>query len=146
MSGLVNEILRKPSAPCFTSADAESAAEAWGCNCGPGALAAILGMTLDAVRPHMGDFERKEYTNPTLMFAALKSAAPGRYATKELRTGGKAGWDWPRWGLCRVQWEGPWTRPGVPMRVRYRHTHWIGSCAFSNENIGIFDINCIENG
>jgi hypothetical protein len=53
--------------------DAEHANDVWGCNCGPGALAAITGLTLDQVRPHMGDFERKRYTNPTLMFAALKS-------------------------------------------------------------------------
>jgi len=57
----------------FTLADADRAADLWGMNCGPGALAAVCGLTLDEVRPHMGDFESKGYTNPTLMFAALKS-------------------------------------------------------------------------
>lgn len=133
-------------APRFTVAELEAANSLWGANCGPGALAAILGMTLEQVRPHLGDFERKGYTNPTLMYAALKSAIPCRYHTKNLRTAGKAPWDWPRYGLCRVQWEGPWTEPGVPMRARYRHTHWIGCAAESNDNIGVFDVNALGEG
>jgi hypothetical protein len=31
-------------------------------NCGPGAIAAICGLTLDDLRPHLGDFEQKRYT------------------------------------------------------------------------------------
>ncbi|MFC3675006.1 hypothetical protein [Ferrovibrio xuzhouensis] len=136
----------QPVAPRFNLADADRAHDEWGANCGPGALAAIMGMTLDEVRPHLVGFDDKHYTNPTMMFGALKSICPGRYATKKLRTAGRAPWDWPRYGLCRVQWEGPWTQPGVPMRARYRYTHWIGSCAANNENIGVFDINCMNNG
>lgn len=132
--------------PRFTLADADRAHDEWGANCGPGALAAITGLTLDEVRPHMGDFEKKGYTNPTLMFDAIKSVCPSRYCTKKLRTAGRAPWDWPRHGLCRVQWEGPWTQPGVPMRARYRYTHWIGAHALNNDNIGVFDINCMNNG
>jgi hypothetical protein len=124
------------TAPRFSIADARRAHEEWGANCGPGALAAIMDMTLDEVRPHMGDFERKHYTNPTLMNAALRSI--GRSWTK-------IGAAWPRYGLVRVQWEGPWTQPGVPMRARYRYTHWVGA-AIVNGQIGVFDINCITNG
>jgi hypothetical protein len=43
-------------------------------------------------------------------------------------------------GLIRVQWGGPWTKPGVPMRVRYRHTHW---AAIRNNNTEVFDINAM---
>jgi len=125
-----------PTKPRFSLEDADRAHEEWGANCGPGALAAIMGMTLDEVRPHMGDFERKHYTNPTLMNDALRSIG---------RPWRKIGAIWPQYGLVRVQWEGPWTEPGVPMRARYRYTHWIGA-TLVNGQVGVFDINCIDNG
>jgi hypothetical protein len=93
-------------------------------------------MTLDQVRPHMGDFEKKRYTNPTLMFSALKSIG-----CRWLKTSRK----WPDYGLARIQWEGPWTAEGVPIHVRYRYTHWVGAAKHGAE-IGIFDINCLNNG
>jgi hypothetical protein len=120
----------------FTRDEAQSAADEWGANCGPGAIAAVLGLTLDEVRPHMQDFERKRYSNPKLVFAALRSLAVEWRLTDAV---------WPKIGLVRVQWEGPWTAPGVPMRTRYRHTHWIGArrVGVNVWNTEIFDINCI---
>ena len=121
---------------CFTLEDAARARAEWGANCGPGALAAIMGMTLDEVRPHLGNFERKHYTNPAMMNEALRSIG---------RPWKKIGAVWPCYGLVRVQWEGPWTNPGVPMRARYRYTHWIGA-EIGRNSVGIFDINCVNNG
>ncbi len=121
-----------PVAP-FTLADADAAADAWGANCGPGALAAVLGLSLEEIRPHLGDFERKRYTNPLLMFAALRSLGVSWCDNAE---------DWPDGGLIRVQWEGPWTAPGVPMRARYRCTHWVGS-RVGETGVEVFDINCM---
>lgn len=40
----------------FTEDDMRCAAEAWGCNCGPSALAFALQTTLDAVRPALPGF------------------------------------------------------------------------------------------
>jgi hypothetical protein len=137
--------------PRFTIDDAERAHDEWGANCGPGALAAILGLTLDEVRPHMGDFERKGYTNPTLMLAALDSAG-AKWRKRQLGpnrvTGGTVTFlGFPLYGLARIQWEGPWTKPGVPMAARYRHTHWVGVAhGDSVRDVGIFDINCMNNG
>lgn len=123
----------------FTLADAERAREEWGANCGPGAVAAIMGMTLDEVRPHFAaaGFAAKHYTNPTMMRDVLRRIARPHQPLKVL--------GWPNWGLVRIQWEGPWTKPGVPMRARYRHTHWVGG-AVLNGGAGVFDINCINNG
>lgn len=123
--------------PKFSVADADRAYAEWGCNCGPTALAAVCDLTLDQVRPLMGDFERKRYTNPTLMLESLT------------RTGRRwrrlAADEKPATGLLRIQWEGPWTAPGVPMRARYRHTHWIGY-ATGRWVDGAFDCNCLNNG
>lgn len=123
--------------PRFSADDADKAYEAWGANCGPTALAAIAGLTLDEVRPYMGDFEAKHYTNPTLMWAALCSIGKPWY---------QIGRSWPRHGLVRIQWEGPWTDAGVPPQARYRYTHWIGAAITEDQRIGVFDINCIDNG
>jgi hypothetical protein len=130
-------------APLFSLADSERAHDEWGANCGPGALAAIVRCTLDEVRPYLGDFESKGYTNPTLMFDALRAIG----AHFEYTMLGKRCTmvEWPTYGLARVQWEGPWTEPGVPMAARYRHTHWVGA-ARRDDRIGIFDINCMNNG
>jgi hypothetical protein len=120
--------------------EANCANDEWGCNCGPAALAAIMGLTLDQVRPHMGDFEVKRYTNPTMMFAALDSVGARWRNLGPLC-------DWPIFGLCRIQWEGPWNMPGVPIRARYRHTHWIAvQHPLHSMDVGIFDVNCISNG
>lgn len=122
----------------FTAADADRAHAEWGANCGPGALAAIMGMTLDEVRPHMIGFEAKRYTNPSMMNEALRSIG---------RPWRKIGANWPAYGLVRVQWEGPWTKPGVPMVARYRWTHWIGADDGQHPgNPGVFDINAMANG
>ena len=39
--------------PRFSLSDAERVQDEWGANCGPGAVAAICGLTLDELRPHM---------------------------------------------------------------------------------------------
>lgn len=126
----------------FTEADADRAHAEWGCNCGPGALAGICGLSLDGVRPFMGDFESKGYTNPTLMLDCLR-----RLEASGIRwTKAKDQSAWPSYGLARIQWEGPWTAPKVPPRVAYRHTHWVGACVHTRNDVGIFDINCVSNG
>jgi hypothetical protein len=123
----------------FTAADMEHAADDWSCNCGPAALAAICGLTLDEARPHFGAFPG--YTNPTLMRRALTAA--GRRFTVQ-RTDvpfTDPGDEWPRWGLARIQWEGPWTQPGASPRWAYRHTHWVGvSQGKSSRGAGLVDI------
>lgn len=128
----------------FSRDDAVKAGE-WKFNCGPGALCAILHLTPDEIRPIMGDFERKGYTNPTLMFDVLRNAKakfrqiyrkddPAEAMTTVTRM---------QHGLVRVQWGGPWTKPGVPFGARYRQTHWIGVRKNAAPAPEIFDINAI---
>lgn len=131
----------RPPPVAFNAQDAEAAFDAWGCNCGPGAIAGVLGLTLDAVRPHLPGFDAKRYTNPTMMWAALRGLG-ARFTV----TGSDTARDtWPRYGLARVQWEGPWTKPGVPIAARYRHTHWVGSFVADGVE-AVFDINAMSAG
>ena len=124
--------------------------ESWGFNCGPAALCAVTGLTPDQVRPHLGDFESKRYTNPSLMAESLRSLRlPFREVFKEKPAHTLSGWVdanapgvvYPRFGLVRIQWAGPWTQPGVPIRVRYRRTHWI-AVDQREKNRMVFDVNC----
>ena len=121
----------------FSLDDAQRAADTWGANCGPGALAAVMDMTLDEVRPYLRGFDQKRYTNPTMMLDALRDLKAKWTRVKTVWPFGK--------GLVRVQWEGPWTEPGVPIRARYRHTHWIAARQIGENiwNQEIFDINCM---
>lgn len=121
----------------FTHEDACRASEVWGANCGPGAIAAALGLTLDEVRPHMGNFEGKHYTNPTLMWQVLRSLG-ARFSY----TGGHLSGIFPVYGLARIQWEGPWTEPGANPRWAYRQTHWVASALDRGQRF-IFDINAL---
>lgn len=112
--------------------NAQEASDEWGFNCGPGALCAVLGMTPDSIRPHLLDFEIKGYTNPTLManiLHGLHVRFRRKYECAVQVDGRPLKGDWPRFGLVRIQWGGPWTKEGVPMRARYRQTHWVASRA-----------------
>lgn len=112
----------------FTLADAQAAGDSWGYNCGPAALCAVLGKTPDEIRPHLLDFESKGYTNPTLMAHILRDLGVKfrrKYECQAPFDGRPMMRAWPRFGLVRIQWGGPWTNQGVPMAARYRHTHWI---------------------
>lgn len=124
----------------------EDANAMWGANCGPGAVAAIMGMSLEAVHPHFDavDFGNKRYTSPGMMWDVLRSIGrPWRTHTGKLP-------HLPRYGLARVQWEGPWTEPGANPRWAYRQTHWIGARTNGPlghlDDVGIFDVNALANG
>lgn len=130
--------------PRFTFDDLCAANDAWDCNCGPGSVAAILGLTLDEVRlPFIAaGFDAKRYTNPTMMFDVLKaSGRPWTWSSVMVSDRRPA---WPGYGLARIQWEGPWTQPGVPIRARYRQTHWVGAATKSTGDVGVFDINAMQ--
>lgn len=116
--------------------EATAAGEAWGFNCGPGALCAVLQMTPETIRPHLLSFESKGYTNPTLMLSIL--AGLGVRSRSTYRSDEPQGKCTLAFGLMRVQWGGPWTRPGVPMAARYRQTHWVAVRGHA-----VFDINAL---
>lgn len=101
--------------------DTIEAGDAWGANCGPMALAAVLGLpTVEAARPLVQPF--RGFMSPTDMRKAVSAA--GRLVS--LGTIGECDPDpWPTFGLARIQWIGPWCSAGVDPRAAYRYTHWI---------------------
>ena len=130
--------------------EARAGSDEWGFNCGPGALCAVLDRTPAEIRPHLGDFERKRYTNPSLMAAILQGLRVpfcrtfeqlGRCHRDALRTP-----IYPKRGLVRIQWDGPWCNPGRPAVARYRHTHWIAVRNMDRPEREAFDVNAIAHG
>lgn len=120
----------------FSEDDANRAYEEWGCNCGPGALAACLGWTLDEVRPHLATFDAKRYLSGPAMGVAIASTGHRYFATLlDNDTNG-----FPTHGLALIQFHGPWLNPGVPYAARLKATHWIAS-KWNLGNHYIFDIN-----
>lgn len=108
----------------FTVGEADAAGDEWRFNCGPGSVCLLRSLRPEQVRPHFAaaGFERKGYSNPTLMYSALRSlGVPFRHV---IFRPSKI----PLFrGLVRVQWGGPWCDDGVPPQAAYRHTHWIAS-------------------
>jgi hypothetical protein len=134
MSGSIQETIR------LTHQEVQKASSDWGFNCGPGAICAALNITPSELRPHLGDFEAKRYTNPRLMTATLgRLGVAWRQVYRSEDPNGVL----PilNLALVRVQWGGPWTNPGVPMMARYRQTHWI---AVRNKSTEVFDVNAVH--
>ena len=125
----VRDVLEEevPAMIFYAPTDVDAAYDAWGANCGPCALAAILGREVEAVRPFLNGFDKRRYMNPTHMKQSL--AAAGCHVTT-------IGMTTPTHGLAFIQWHGPWTEPGKPIAAAYRHTHWI-ACAEGQ----IYDVN-----
>ena len=133
-------------------ADADIAADTWGFNCGPGALCGITGLSPAELRPFLGDFEQRGYMNPTLMRETLRRLGVifqwrvipihkvhDAGSVDECRSMAAA--TAPAFGLCRVQWGGPWCKPNVPMAARYSQTHWIAVARHPRRGLGVFDVN-----
>lgn len=128
----------------FTSSDVDSAHSAWSCSCGPASLAVILDMTLDEVKPLFPEF--KGYTTPTLMMEALRRSKR-TWRHRAIRDSATGNPPWPRYGLCRIQWHGPWTLPGANPRWSYTKTHWVGVSQGTGSRgqslVDIWDVNCV---
>lgn len=128
---------------------AQAASDVWGFNCGPGALCAVFDKTPDEMRPYLREFEQKCYTNPTLMLdilAGIKAAWGWKFAVAyRERIGDQIHPTvrYPQLALVRIQWGGPWTKPGVPVRARYRKTHWVAYKRSETNGERFFDINAM---
>lgn len=129
----------------FTEQDSQAAHDDWGANCGPNALAFALGRNIKDCKDLIPGFTGKQFTNPTMMLSAILSSGAnvrtisvrppqeGRFADIEPMFHQHA-------AVVRIQWEGPWTKPGANQRWAYRQTHWIATWLHSNTAF-VFDVN-----
>mgnify|MGYP003144144550 CR=1 FL=1 len=126
----------------FDQEQCEAAYNDWGCNCGPSALAAALGVTLDRAHELIPEFDSRRYTSPSMMKDALQAAeVPMREITRRRRIEPDAFPEvLPISGLVRIQWTGPWTDPGANPRWAYRQTHWVASKLWDQHWL-VFDCN-----
>ena len=94
---MCEELVRTLSLPQvgLSGAEAREAAEEWGANCGPGALAVATARTLEEVRAFLEGFDGKRYTNPLMMLRALDAMGVGWERLKPPRL--------PLHGLARIQ-------------------------------------------
>lgn len=126
----------------FTADEARLAHDSWGCNCGPAALAMILGITLDQVRTAVDrvGFAERRYMNPTMMQKAIGIAGGRLIGIGNRIDREPAELNFPTCGLARIQWTGPWTAEGANLKWRYRQTHWVASWC-SPTGLTVFDVN-----
>ena len=101
------------SVTLYVPSDVETAYAAWKANCGPCAVAAVLGREVNDVRELFVPWPG--YTNPTAIRRAFERA--GRRVTPNTE-------ETVQLGVGFVQFEGPWEKGGA--RAAYRHTHWVG--------------------
>lgn len=123
----------------FDASGAQSLFDTYGPNCGPcgpGAIAAIAGVTLedaiDAVGPK---WLHLKGTTEVMLTQALDRL--GQRWTQTSPTH-------PVFGLTRIQWDGPWLRDTDPFE-KYRHSHWVGIARSDHTHL-VFDINAISAG
>lgn len=121
----------------FSQEELAQAHSEWGCNCGPASIAAAFGISLDLLRDIVMAAGFKGYMTPTMvrdtfsrLGAKTRESAPNRFAQSN-------GLAFPIVGVARIQWDGPWTKPGANARWAYRHTHYVAS--WLQEGVTILD-------
>jgi hypothetical protein len=127
----------------FTQADALAAYQSWRCTCGPAALAAALGLTLDAVRPACeaaGFGGKVTWMSPTMMAAAVANAGGAITRRHPMEARSRL---FPGAGLARIQFGGPWCEPGANPKWAYWHTHWVAAWrgGVGHGRTTVFDVN-----
>lgn len=126
----------------FTQDEMETAIREWGCNCGPAALAFALQRPLAEIRYAIPGFAEKRYTSPTMMKGGLEFfkvawsvVTPSASRPPDIENLFD---EMP--SLVRVQFTGPWTKPGSNPKWAYNYTHWVATWRERSVPL-VFDIN-----
>jgi hypothetical protein len=111
--------LREAPTLLFSQKESSDAKEQWRGNCGPHALAAAAGISLERVKRAL-PFKFTGTMSPTQMAKAVEHLGIACIRTKSLRT------QELRNGVGYVQWTGRWLSSTYNSE-KYRYTHWIAS-------------------
>jgi hypothetical protein len=133
----VDQAVFCPRTPlCFDARAAQAAYSREGANCGPGAIAAICGTTIEETLRVLGpEFAKRRGTTEVMLASALSALGMSwRQISPAL----------PSYGLARIQWDGPWMYDPSPY-ARLYHSHWIGTDTSWSAPM-VFDINAIGVG
>lgn len=128
----------------LTAEESEVAYREWGANCGPNALAFILGIPVDETRQLFPD-PFPGFVNPTQMGEAIKKYAVAGKCDLAVQTERIDSVD-KMFGLVpavvRIQWGGPWCGHTVPKKAAYRYTHYVGTfMPGSQTSCFVYDVN-----
>lgn len=129
----------------FTPTDMDDANIAWLANCGPGALAALLGVQVMEVRPRFPHFPEKARTNLTQMQEAMgRSRRETPAPPVELAPAGP----FPRIeraAMVQIQWTGRWTSPAANARYAWadmlKNSHWTAARMTPAHGLWVYDVN-----
>jgi hypothetical protein len=130
--------MTQPNPTPWTPPDIDLHWQAWGCNCGPAALAAITAIPLERIREVVAPRWRG-YMPFGLMQAVLGVLrVPHMVAKRDFQA--RAVLQPGNWSgrLSLIQWGGQWLRPGVPVAAALSHTHWI---AYDHASRLCYDVN-----
>lgn len=131
---MVSDVINKK---LFVPPDIDEAHDVWGANCGPVALAAIIGEPMRQIRAAFPGFKDRGYASPTHMREAIHNAGWRDYPTTAYGT--KPGCRIPHHGVAFLQYAGAWW-DDRPARVQYKFTHWIG-VNVTHGRCQVFDVN-----
>lgn len=121
--------------------DVEAAHEAWGANCGPCAVAAVLRRPVMDMHKLFPGFEQRRFVNPSQMRAALHfagqlSGVTHRVCSMDEREAGVLSY-----GVACLFFSRPWNSPGVPVGAAYQRSHWVGVAMLTDGRRCYYDIN-----
>lgn len=124
--------------PFYLPPDVDEQHAAWGANCGPAALAALLRVPVAHVREACQPFPG--YVSFAHMLRALGRLGVEHGVIRRDFKGVNTILDPAKWWgrLVLIQWGGAWLNPGVRPGAALCRTHWV---AVTEESRSVYDVN-----
>lgn len=112
----------------YTVDEANHAHDTWNAMCGHFSIAVATGFTLEEIRTCGIPINPGGWMNPTMISATLRSLSVSHHKVPVTQTPEeefKLLEHLKLAAVLRIQWEGSWLNPGVPVGAAYQRTHYI---------------------